>query len=272
MSYAKRYSCALVTGASAGLGEEFVLQLAPRVDRFVLVARRQDRLDELSEKVRARFPNLVVEVIATDLTSVDGCKGLIETLSAKGLVADLLVNNAGFGTIGSLARVALASQEAMLKLHVLLPNALTHAVLPGMIARRSGAIINVSSVASYVTSAGNANYCGSKAYLRTFSEALAQEVSRHGIVVQALCPGFTHTEFHARAGMDKTRIPAVFWLSAERVVSESLAALVKGRPVAVIPGKRYRAIVALLRHAPDWMRVRGARRYRRDVEGAPPSA
>ena len=260
---------ALVTGASAGLGREFACQLAARGYDLVLVARDRLRLDALAAELNGRHGGLH-QVLVADLATDAGAASA-HARATHGDVA-LLVNNAGFGTIGSLARVALASQEAMLKLHVLLPNALTHAVLPGMIARRSGAIINVSSVASYVTSAGNANYCGSKAYLRTFSEALAQEVSRHGIVVQALCPGFTHTEFHARAGMDKTRIPAVFWLSAERVVSESLAALVKGRPVAVIPGKRYRVIVALLRHAPDWMRVRGARRYRRDVEGAPPSA
>ncbi len=260
---------ALVTGASAGLGREFCIQLAARGHDLVLVARDRGRLEDVSEELRQRHRGLY-EVLSADLATAEGL-ALVHERASRGDV-ELLVNNAGFGTVGSMARVSLASQEAMLRLHVMVPNALSHAVLPSMIARRSGAIVNVSSVASFTTSAGNVNYCASKAYLRTFSEALAQEMASRGIVVQALCPGFTHTEFHARGAMDKGRIPAVLWLDAERVVRESLAAVRAKGPVVVIPGKRYRAIVFLLRHAPLWMRTRGAKRYRRDTPDGPTPA
>lgn len=251
---------ALVTGASAGLGHEFCVQLAQRGYGLVVVARDESRLDELAQMLSATH-GTTVEVVRADLT-VDVDLGRVAERLARGDV-QLLVNNAGFGTTGSLARVSIASQEAMLRLHVLAPNRLTQAVLPSMIARKSGAIINVASVASFVTSAGNVNYCATKTYLRVFSEALAQEVEERGVYVQALCPGFTHTEFHARGSMDKGRIPSYLWLNADRVVRESLDAMTHRRPTVVIPGKRYRAIVFALRHAPLWMRIQGARRYRR---------
>ncbi|MEP7345588.1 MAG: SDR family NAD(P)-dependent oxidoreductase [Gemmatimonadaceae bacterium] len=262
---------ALVTGASAGLGREFCMQLAAKGYDLILVARDRGRLQEVSEELRRRSPDGgSQEILSADLATEEGA-ALVRERAAQGDIA-LLVNNAGFGTVGSMARVTLASQEAMLRLQVLVPNALSHAVLPGMIARRSGAIVNVSSVASFTASAGNVNYCASKAYLRTFSEALAQEMESHDVVVQALCPGFTHTEFHARGAMDKSRIPSVLWLEAERVVRESLAAVAKKGPVVVIPGKRYRVIVFLLRHAPLWVRTRGAKRYRRDRPTEPTAA
>jgi short-subunit dehydrogenase len=260
MSTASHRPLALVTGASAGLGREFCAQLAERGYDLVVVARDEARLDELAHGVSATH-GATVQVMRADLTVGADLDRVAERL-VRGDV-QLLVNNAGFGTTGSLARALIESQEAMLRLHVLAPNRLTQAVLPSMLARSNGAIINVSSVASFVTTAGSVNYCASKAYLRVSSEALAQEVGERGVYVQALCPGFTHTEFHARGSMDKGRIPSYLWLKAERVVRESLDATIRGRPTVVIPGKRYRSIVFALRHAPRWMRVRGARRYRR---------
>jgi uncharacterized protein len=226
----------------------------------VVVARDAGRLDELARSVTAAH-GTNVQVLSADLTD-DVDLGRVAERLAQGDVK-LLVNNAGFGTAGALARISIASQEAMLRLHVLAPNRLTQIVLPAMLSRKEGAIINVASVASFVTSAGSANYCATKAYLRVYSEALAQEVEGRGVYVQALCPGFTHTEFHARGKMDKGRIPGYLWLGAGRVVRESLDAMARGGPTVVIPGKRYRAIVFLLRHAPLWLRARGARRYRR---------
>ena len=236
------------------------MQLAERGHDLVVVARDEARLDELARTLSAAHGTRT-EVLRADLT--DGVDlGRVAERLARGDVR-VLVNNAGFGTKGSLGRVSLASQQAMLQLHVLAPNRLTQTVLPAMIARKDGAIINVSSVASFVTSAGNANYCATKSYLRVVSEALAQELDGRGVYVQALCPGFTHTEFHARGAMEKGRIPAYLWLDADRVVRESLDAMVRHRPTVVIPGKRYRAIVFALRHAPLWLRTFGARRYRR---------
>jgi len=142
-------------------------------------------------------------------------------------------------------------QAAMLHLHVLAPMRLIQAALPGMLTRRSGAVINVSSVASFLFSPGSINYCASKAYLTVFSEGLAAELAGTGVQVQALCPGFIRTEFHQRMGVDsavlKRRRP---WLSAEYVVDASLAALDRGGPVLCIPSVSYKLIVMLLRHMP----------------------
>lgn len=260
---------ALVTGASAGLGREFCVQLAAQGYDLILVARDASRLAAFSEELGRRHGGAYA-VLAADLATDDGTAKVAE----RARVGDihLLINNAGVGSVGSLARVTLASQEAMLRLHVLAPNALTHAVLPSMIARGSGAIINVSSVASFIATAGNVNYCATKAYLRVFSEALAVEVGSRGIVVQALCPGFTHTEFHSRAAMDKRRIPSALWMEASRVVRESLAALSTGKRVVVVPGRRYRAILLLIRYAPRWVRAQLLRRHRRDAPVPVPPA
>jgi short-subunit dehydrogenase len=180
---------------------------------------------------------------------------------------DVLINNAGFGASGSLARTSREPQDTMVRVHVLAVQRLTQAAVQGMARRGSGAIITVSSVASYLTSPGNANYCATKAYQRLYMETLAMEVAGRGIYVQALCPGFTHTEFHQRAGVDKTRQPAWMWMDADRVVGESLLAMRDGRPGVVIPGRRYRLIVFLLRWLPKWIQNGLARSYRRDRAG-----
>jgi short-subunit dehydrogenase len=138
----------------------------------------------------------------------------------------------------------------MLRLHVLAPMRLTRAALPGMMARRRGAIINVSSVAGFIYSPGNVNYCASKAYLTTFTEGLALELAGTGVAAQALCPGFTHTEFHQRMGPDARTRPRFMWLTAEGVVRASLAQLDRGGPVLCVPGLRYKLIVAALRLLP----------------------
>jgi short-subunit dehydrogenase len=147
--------------------------------------------------------------------------------------------------------------------HVVALHRLAQAAVAQMVARGSGTIINVASVASFVSSAGNVNYCATKTYQRIYSEALARELEGTGVYVQVLCPGFTHTEFHGRGGMDKSKIPEWLWLSAERVVDESLAAMRRGRPTVVIPGLRYRLIVFVLRYAPMALIRRASGRYSR---------
>jgi short-subunit dehydrogenase len=174
------------------------------------------------------------------------------------------VNNAGFGHAGRLGLISHEAQDAMVRLHVLAVHRLTQAALPAMLERRSGSIIVVSSVASFLTSAGNVNYCATKAYDRIFAEGLALEVAAYSVYVQALCPGFTHTELHARAKVDKSRWPAWMWLPAERVVSASLTALRARHPTVVIPGWWYRLILFGVRYAPRWLVRRGTRGYRRD--------
>lgn len=257
---------ALITGASAGLGREFATQLAGRGYDLVLVARDAARLGQLADQLRARF-GAACEVLAADLRRDDDVARVVARIDASAV--DLLVNNAGFGTRGTLARTGRETQEDMLRVHVLAVHRLAQAAVEQMVPRGRGAIINVSSLASFLTSPGNVNYCATKAYQRLYAEGLSQEVSRHGVYVQALCPGFTHTEFHARGDMDKTRYPAWWWMSAERVVAASLAAHARGSPVVVVPGVGYRIASVLLRHLPLWLRMRLTGRYRRDRSAGP---
>lgn len=253
---------AVVTGASAGLGKEFARQLAERGFDLLLVARDGDRLRALGEELSARY-SIAAEAWPADLSRDDAMRTLAEYLARNERVL-LLVNNAGFGTKGKMATRPVAEQATMLELHVMAPMLLTRAVLPGMIARREGRIITVASVASFTTSPGNVNYCATKAYQRVFMEALAMELGGTGVQVQALCPGFTHTEFHDRMEIDKTKgIPSWAWLEADRVVRESLTAAFGDGPTVVIPGFRYRMVVFALRHMPMWIRSLMQERYGR---------
>ena len=251
---------ALVTGASAGLGRVFAEGLARDGYDLVLVARDRARLQALADELAQRF-GTTSEVLPADLSRDDDTGRVVARLDAAPV--DVLINNAGFGASGSLARAAREPQDVMLRVHVVAVHRLSQAAVQGMARRGSGAIVTVSSVASYLTSPGNANYCATKAYQRLYAETLAMEVAGRGIYVQALCPGFTHTEFHQRAGVDKSRQPRWLWMDAERVVRESLAAMRREHPVVVIPGRRYRVIVFLLRWLPKWMQNVLARSYRR---------
>lgn len=253
---------ALVTGASAGLGREFAVQLAERGYDLVLVARDAARLQTLAADLEARF-GTTAEVLPADLSRDDDTTRVVARIDAAPI--DLLVNNAGFGTRGSLARTDRAAQDAMIRVHVLAVQRLTQAAVQSMVPRGRGAIVNVSSTASFLTSPGNVNYCSTKAWQRVYSEGLSQEVTRRGVYVQALCPGFTHTEFHERGQMDKTRYPAWMWMDVRTVVAASLAALDRRAPVVVIPGAVYRLAAFLLRHLPIRLRLRLTGRYRRDT-------
>jgi uncharacterized protein len=251
---------AVVTGASAGIGRVFARQLAERGFDLLLVARDADRLRALADEIALAFA-VTAEIHAADISRDEGMRTLARQLAENERVM-VLVNNAGFGTKGRFADRPVSEQATMLELHVMAPMLLTRAVLPGMIARREGRIITVSSVASFTASPGNVNYCATKAYQRVMCEALAMELENTGVMVQALCPGFTHTEFHDRAGIDKSKgVPAWLWLDAEYVVRESLNAAFGDGPVVVIPGRRYRWIVAALRHMPPWIRRRMQQRY-----------
>lgn len=243
---------AVVTGASAGLGRHFAEQLAERGFDLLLVARDAERLRALADDLSLRF-GVTADPWPADLSRDEGMRALAEELAANPRVT-VLINNAGFGTKGKLANRPVAEQATMLELHVMAPMLLTRAVLPGMIARRSGFIVTVASVASFTSSMGNVNYCATKAYQRIMMEGLALELDGTGVKVQALCPGFTVTEFHDRAAIPRSSIPSWLWMTAERVVTRSLDALFNDGPVVVIPGKRYQLLVLALRYVPNWMR------------------
>lgn len=238
---------AVVTGATAGIGREFAEQLAGRGYDLLLVARDQDRLTEAATSL-ASAHGVRTEAFRADLTRDDEVTWLGERIAASPRLA-LLVNNAGFGTRGRLAEVDPGKQEAMVRLHTLAPMRLTQAALPVMLRNRAGAVVNVSSIASFISSAGNANYCATKAYLRTFSEALAAEVAGTGVQVQSLCPGFTRTEFHSRMAQPD-RLPKFAWMSARAVVEHSLHCLDRGGPTVCIPGLRFRFLAGIIRLTP----------------------
>jgi uncharacterized protein len=238
---------AVVTGASAGIGREFAEQLAGRGYDLLLAARDRDRLTGAAAAL-ASTHGVEAEAFQADLTRDDDVTRLAERISASPRLA-LLVNNAGFGTRGTLAEADPGKQAAMVRLHTLAPMRLTQAALPVLLRNRAGAVVNVSSVASFVYSAGNVNYCATKAYLTTFSEGLAAEVAGTGVQVQALCPGFTRTEFHSRMA-EPDRLPRFAWLSAQAVVEQSLRCLDRGGPAVCIPGLRFRIVVGIIRLTP----------------------
>jgi short-subunit dehydrogenase len=238
---------ALITGASAGLGAEYARQLAGRGYNLVLVARRADRLQALAAEVTATY-GVQVAVLAADLTGAEGVSEVEQCIAQlEGL--EVLVNNAGFGTTGRLAKTDPQRQQEMVYLHVLAAMRLAQAALPHMAARQRGAIINVASVAAFAPLPGNVNYHATKRYLVAFSEGLQSEVRGSGIFVQALCPGYTHTDFHSTEELkrfNKRATPGFIWLNAADVVRDSLNDLGSGR-VVVVPSVLYKGLVALLR-------------------------
>src|SRR5215210_9247068 len=207
MNTEQRRPLAIVTGASAGIGRVFCERLASRGHDLMAVARDGNRLEALKRELEERY-GIQVEVFPADLTIDTDVRLLIARITQSPQLA-LLVNNAGFGTRGPLINTSPARQEAMLRLHTMAPMRLSQAALPVLLHNKRGAIVNVSSVASFVYAPENVNYCATKAYLTTFSEGLAAELAGSGVRVQALCPGFTRTEFHQRMEADATEIPRV---------------------------------------------------------------
>ena len=172
------------------------------------------------------------------------------------------MNNAGFGTLGRFFAIGLENQERMHRLHVMATVRLTHAALAGMVRRNRGAVINVSSVAAFAQSPGNVSYCATKAWMNAFTTALDLELrsASSSVKVQALCPGFTYSEFHDAMGANRNRIPRSLWLSADYVVDASLRGLERDK-VVVIPAWRYKAIAALIRKMPRMVLRSGSLRY-----------
>lgn len=232
-----------VTGASSGLGEEYVRQLAPRCGRIVAVARRAGRLESLAADLAGERAEILP--LQADLATLEGQARVVEQIRQQGPVG-MLVNNAGFGSYGPFIDGDIDSDLAMLRLHQDAVLMLTRAALPGMRDGGGGYLVNVASVGGFLPMPGSAVYAATKSFLNSFSVSLQDEVARHGIRVQSLCPGFTHTEIHGSEtmrGFDKSRTPEALWMPADDVVRQSLAALDAGQ-VLVVPGERNRAMVA----------------------------
>ncbi|MCD0448669.1 SDR family oxidoreductase [Actinocorallia sp. API 0066] len=233
---------ALITGATAGIGAAFARRLARDGLDLVLVARDNERLTASADDLASRF-GIKTEVIQADLATDEGISRVEERLREG---VDLLVNNAGFGNQGTFLNVPVEDELRMLKVHCEAVLRLTYAALPGMRERGKGGIINVASVAAFLV---RGTYGASKAWVVSFTEALAQEIREPNVNALALCPGLVRTEFHERANMDVTGVPAALWLDADAVVNTALADLRRGRAVSV-PDVRYKAIVGLSKLVP----------------------
>lgn len=236
---------ALVTGATAGLGAEFARQLAEEGHHLVLVARDAGRLRAAAD-VLERDYSITAEVLPVDLADDAGVAAVVERLQDPARPVDVLVNNAGIGLLHSFEKNSLEDEKRHLRLHVQTPMELCHAALQGMLLRGSGRIINVASVAAFAT---RGSYSAAKAWQVSFSRWANLAYAAGGVKVTALCPGFTHTEFHDRMGMDKTVAPRWMWLDARRVVRDGLADNAHGKAVS-IPSKRYKVVSAVARILP----------------------
>jgi len=222
---------ALITGASSGIGACFARALAARGRPLVLVARSKDKLEALGREIAAKH-SLRVEVIEQDL-SIEGAAGrLAASLKDRGIEVDLLVNNAGFGAHGEFWKLPLDRQSEMLRLNIVTLTELSYLLLPAMVARRGGGIINLSSTASFQPIPYTSVYAATKAYVTSFSMGLAEELREYGVKVMALCPGGTATNFFAAGQFSKIKFPGGLQ-SPEEVVEVALHAFERGRSLAV---------------------------------------
>jgi hypothetical protein len=239
---------AVVTGASSGLGVEFARQLAAAGYDIVLVARDEQRLRGVAADLTAAH-GVAAEAITADLVTDAGCTAVAERIADAQRPVDVLVNNAGMGMYQVFGAGTLENEERQLELNVRAVLRLSHAAVRAMSGRNSGRILNVSSVAGFVPRGSNATYSASKAWVTMFSEGLSVQLRGTGVTVTAVCPGFTHTEFHERARADMSHVPDRMWLDASQVVREGLRDAFAGRPVSV-PSRQYRRLLLLVRLVP----------------------
>lgn len=256
---------ALITGASAGIGAAFAGLYAAQGYDLALTARRGERLNAVADEVRLRY-GVDILIIPADLARVDGVDTVLDYLTAHGRSVDVLVNNAGYGVPGAFAAATWDEQQAFLKVLLVAVCELTHKVLPGMLERRFGRILNVASMAGLVpASPGSVMYSAAKAFVVKFSQGLHLEVRGAGVHVSALCPGYTYSEFHdvngTRASMARDT-PPWMWMGADEVAAAGLEAVEANRPICV-PGAPYKAAAAVARLLPEeWGMALMARRTR----------
>lgn len=235
---------ALITGPTAGLGAGYARRYARDGYDLVLVARTVERLEDLAAELRAAN-GVDVEVLAADLTDAADREKVAGRLAAG---VQVLVNNAGFGTSGEFWTADAAQLQAQLDVNVTAVMHFTRAALPSMIEAGSGTVINIASVAGLLSGRGS-TYSASKAWVVSFTEGLANGLIGTGVSIHVVCPGFVHTEFHERAGIDMTSIPNILWLNVDDVVAESLADVAKGKVISV-PGLQYKVLTSVGRLVP----------------------
>jgi short-subunit dehydrogenase len=242
---------AVVTGATSGIGEAYARALASRGYDLLLTGRRRHLIDQVARELEETC-RIQAEVITVELSDADALSTLVEKIGAGGPI-DVLVNNAGFTTKGLYHAEDIAEQENMVRVHALAMMRLTHAVLPGMIERGSGAIINVASLQAVTPMAGSTTYSSVKAFMKNFSLCLHGEVRASGVKVQCLLPGFTRTDLGRTIGVDMNAIAdrgMMRWMSPAEVVRVSLRDLEKNRVIS-IPGAGNRLLYAVAKALPD---------------------
>jgi short-subunit dehydrogenase len=243
---------ALITGASAGIGREFARQLAGRAKSLILIARREQRLNELRDELNQQYPNVAVSVRKTDLADLAHLNELLAWLDRESIEIDLLINNAGLGDSGAFATSDPVRNEQMTVVNIVALTMLTRHLVPRMIARRRGGILNVSSSAGFLPIPDFAVYAATKAYVTSFSEALRAELRGTSVRVCALCPGPVHTEFQEvakRPDAQPDTGPEFVFVPVKQVVRDALAALEANRPL-VIPGFPMKLGMFLVRITP----------------------
>jgi short-subunit dehydrogenase len=239
---------AVVTGATAGIGAAFARRLAVEGYDLVLVARDEARLAALAKELTDRH-GVAATALAADLSQPAGCERVEARLADPDAPVDMLVNNAGMSLNTPFLRSTVEREEQLLRLNVHAVMRLTLAALPGMVERRRGDVVNVSSVAGFGVPMPGSTYSSSKAWVTNFSESIAQSVRSSRVRVMALCPGYTRTEFHDRAGINMSKTPGWLWLSAEEVVHGGLRDLRHGKIISV-PDWKYKAAVFGMRYLP----------------------
>ena len=264
---------AVITGASAGIGASFARRLAARGYDLWLVARREDRTRLMARQL-SEYHRIHAEPVIADLTQPADLDALAERIRHAPHLA-LLINNAGFGTNHYYFQTDAGQQDAMNRLHIVAAGRLTHAAIANLVPRSipGTGVINVSSVAAFASAPQNVSYCASKAWMNRFTEGLSIELGawKSPVTVQALCPGYTLSEFHDLTGADRSAIPMGFWCTPDGVVDESLRAF-EQRKLFVIPNWRYQLLMGFVRAIPSawvrWGSVYFVKLYRKNKHGA----
>ncbi len=238
-------SYALVTGPTSGIGAAFARLLAREGYDLVLVARNTARMQALADELHSSL-RIKCETITADLTTEDGMRAVEERLADETRPIEVLVNNAGFGLKDPFYKSTVADELGQLTILVTAPLRFTHAAVPRMIARGRGYIINVGSVAAFIPAN---TYSSAKAWLTNFTESLHEQLQDTGVHATVVAPGYTHTEFHQRAGMDMSALPEALWLDANAVAAQAWADVIRDRPVS-IPSWQYQTLSFAARYLP----------------------
>ena len=236
----KNYKTAVITGASSGIGLEFARKFAEMHIDLILIARRIEKLKEICSEL-SKIYKIKASYIVSDLSRDEDVRKSIEQIKQFEPI-DILVNGAGFGTLGDFPSVSIDVHFQMINLHINTAVRLCHTLIPSMQKRNQGLIINIASLGAFIPTRGNSIYSASKSFLMTFTENLERELAGSGILLQVLCPGFTRTEFHSvgyLSGFDSSPIPKWMWMTTKEVVDYSISSLSKKRLI-VIPGRKNR--------------------------------